>query len=93
MCVPAYCLHAKISCVDFSHPFAASETDLVSCAGVHASCDRAAVAYLLSGHRAVEATLRLISNPVMPSLVVIILAIRRTAATGLRSAADVLQLS
>ena len=56
----------------------------------HASCDRAAIAYLLSGHRAVEAALRFISNPVMPDLVIVVLAIRRAAATRLWSAADVL---
>ena len=56
----------------------------------HASCNRAAIAYLLSGHRAVEAALRFIPNPVMPGLVIVVLAVGCTAATRLWSAADVL---
>lgn len=52
-----------------------------------------AIVYLLSGHRAVEAALRVIIDPVMPGFVIIILAVRRTATARLWSAADGFQIS
>ena len=49
--------------------------------------------YLLGGYWRVEATLRVVLNPVMSGLIVIVLAVGCTAAAGLGSAADCLQLS
>ena len=72
---------------------------IMLCKACHASCNASATivdsycVYLLSGHWAVEAALRVILDPVMPGLVIVILAVRRTAAARLWSAADGLQLS
>ena len=59
----------------------------------HVHCYTATVVYLLSSHWAVEAALRVILYPMMPGLVVIILAVGRTATAGLWGAADGLQIS
>lgn len=49
--------------------------------------------YLLSRYRTVEAALRVVLNPVMSGLIIIILAVGHTAAAGLWGAADSLQLT
>lgn len=53
----------------------------------------ATTVYLLSGDRTVEAALRVVLNPVMSGLIIIVLAVGYTAAAGLWSAADSLQLT